>query len=115
MITISEEAMDVFHREAIKRSDAAVVEYLRRRFPQVCAGREDGDIAAFVQRVRSDVAGFGITHDDDVATAADLTLMYGNAFWDQAWAVDVMGIEMLPGHEKMELLRRRVRTRIADL
>jgi hypothetical protein len=86
---------------------ARLVKYVMARFPHVF--KEDQEAArGLIERVIAAAEGYGINKDQDVAIFADLSVMYGEDFHRQPWAVDVLTSETLAPREKMLELRDRV-------
>lgn len=107
--------MDMFASQAIDQANLRMVAYAKRRFPEYFCAETDNAIKAFVSTVRNQAKGYGISNEDDVATALDLTVMYGKDFYDANWAADVIALVELIGAEKMEILRQRVRAQTPSL
>jgi len=101
--------MEVFQAQAIDKANHRMVDYAKNRFPDYFVSQPESDIEAFIATVRNQSKEYDVVNEDDVATALDLTVMYGPGFWSQTWAEDVIALTALNGAEKMEILRHRVR------
>lgn len=109
MLKIREEQIAAFRALIAAEADVRLAEYARRRFEEEFAGQADEDVLEFVVRVRRKAEDHGVTSTDDVASAIDLTIMYGPNFYEDEWASDVFEVEEWDGERKMNIIRQRVR------
>ena len=96
------------------RADLAMVAYARARFPAQFGAMKDVDILPIVADVRARARAHAVTGESDVATAFDLSVMYGPTFYEAPWARDVFDVREWSGSEKLAVLSARVRHRLAD-
>ena len=94
------------------QADARLIRYARQRFPDHFGDAPSIDIGVFVADVRSRARQHQIVEEPDVATALDLTVMYGPGFYSAEWARDVFAMESWTGHRKLELIRQRVNRQV---
>jgi hypothetical protein len=95
-------------------ADSRLAKYARQRFPVQFRESSDPILTAFVVEVRRRARTFGISSEPDVATALDLTVMYGPDFYDADWVRDVFAVTEWTAAQKIDVLRARVRRRLAD-
>lgn len=94
---------------AVQQADFELVAHARQRFPEHLAKVDDRQLRDFVASVRKLAAGYDVVNQDDVATAVDLTIMYGEDFYRQEWASDIFDVASWSSADMMSALRDRVR------
>jgi hypothetical protein len=90
------------------------VRYLRERFPEQAHTRRSEELTRFVVAARDRAKAHGILEEPDVATALDLTVMYGADFYSATWVRDVFAMTEWSGSKKLDVIRARVRRQIHD-
>jgi hypothetical protein len=113
-LKIRKQQMSEFDAAARAGADRALARRLRERFPERFDGTTDDELAAFVADVRMRAECRDVVEDEDVASAADLSVMYGPNFYAAEWARDLFEVSDWSGAERMEALRARVRARVPD-
>ncbi|MCB2262284.1 MAG: hypothetical protein LGR52_04995 [Candidatus Thiosymbion ectosymbiont of Robbea hypermnestra] len=108
MLHIRAEQMERLFQVPIEVADRKLCRYARARFPDHLAATPDEPLLAFVGAIRDQARRYDIVNENDVATALDLAIMYGPAFYAEPWAADIFLLTHLAGREKMALLRCRV-------
>jgi hypothetical protein len=101
--------MESFQAALNAQADVRMAEYARRRFPEKFRATPDDELVALAAAVRKDARPHGIVDEPDVATALDLTVMYGPDFYSADWARDVLAVSDWSGAQKADALRSRVR------
>ena len=109
MLKIRPEQFQALAADVRERANRELVNYARRRFPAKLAPREDYEVEAIVVGVRQVAQLYGIAREDNVATFLDLTMMYGENFYKDRWAAEVLTNDAMHGPDKMVLLRHKVR------
>ena len=115
MLQIRAEQMNELHRAAVAAANRELCVYARVRFADYFDQMPQDKLLAFVSDIRDDARAYGIVNENDVATALDLTVMYGPEFYGEAWASDILSLSNLSGEQKMEMLRWRVESIRVDL
>ena len=111
---IRREQLDALERSLIARNNIRMARYARERFPQLFRDRPDHELIGFVDEVRQRARQHDITSEPDVATAVDLTAMYGPDFYAAQWAREVFAAAGWNGAQKLDIIRDRVRRRVPD-
>lgn len=107
MLTIRKRNLLVIS-ESLQRSLAdRMTKYVLARFPHVY-GDDEAAVRDVVESACAAAQEYGITEDEDVATFADLWVMYGEGFHRDPWAAEVLHDEELTPRKKMAELERRV-------
>jgi CHAD domain-containing protein len=107
MLVIRKKNLHVLSEALHKGMSARLVKYMMARFPHVFG--EDAEAArGLLERVCAVAEEYGIKNDRDVAMFADLSVMYGEDFHRQPWAVDVLTSDTLTPRDKMLELQDRV-------
>ncbi|MET0645140.1 MAG: hypothetical protein ABW208_00880 [Pyrinomonadaceae bacterium] len=114
MLRVRQEQMDGLAAAAEAEADGRLVEYGRSRFREEFDAMTGGEALGLISEVRRKAKARGVTAEADIATALDLTVMYGPDFYLDEWASDVFAVEEWGGGHKMEVLRERVRRRLPD-
>jgi hypothetical protein len=114
MLQISKEQFLLFKADALNRANLRMVQYAKERFPDLTMDKLDKDIMSFVIKVRRLANQNDLTEETDVATALDLSVMYGIDFYSELWVSDVFMIPEWSGAYKIEIIRDRVRRLILD-
>lgn len=107
MMTIRKKNMAMLAQSLERSSPERLVKYVMARFPPIYGEDEDAAFA-LVDRVTTTAAEYGITKDEDLALFADLSVMFGEDFHRDPWAVEVLTSETMKPREKMIELRSRV-------
>ena len=92
----------------LERANRDLADYLRRRFPTLLAHRTTEELLPAIRLVRDRAKRYGILYENDVATAMDLSVMYGSEFFSAEWAADILDMDGISGVQKMRMLRARV-------
>ena len=103
-----------FENAAEAEANAQLAAYARKRFETEFAGMSEDTLLSFVAMVRESARHHEITAIPDIATALDLTIMYGRDFYEAEWSRDVFGIQEWDGAQRMEVLRQRVRQQVPE-
>lgn len=114
MLLIRKEQLAAFEASRIDQANARLAQYARRRFPDRFVGTPERDLIGFAAEIRSRARPHGIVEEPDVATALDLTVMYGPDFYASDWARDVFAVVDWSGSRKIAVVRERVRRRLPD-
>jgi len=114
MLHITKEQFSLFKGDAIKRANVRLVQYAKERFPDLIKVKRDEDIMGYVLIVRKLANQHDITEEADIATALDLSVMYGFDFYNEAWVSDVFTVSEWSGAYKIEIIRERVRRLVSD-
>jgi hypothetical protein len=112
MLQITQEQFNTLQASVLERANLRLAHYIRERFPTLAQGRRDEDLARFVADVRRRANQYQITEEADIATAVDLTVMYGPNFYNTDWSSDVFAIAGWNGAHKLEVIRERVRRQV---
>lgn len=107
-LTIRPEAMETMEKTRRQTADQALAEYAERRFPTVFKPERRERSLEIVHKVRDEASRRGMTREDMVASYLDLVTMYGFEWYRSPWAADVLSSPVLPGPEKMAVVRRRL-------
>ncbi|NUQ73115.1 MAG: hypothetical protein HUU21_06135 [Polyangiaceae bacterium] len=107
MLTIRRKNQAVLVEALQKGMAPRLVKYILCRFPDVF-GKDARRAEALIDRVIEAAKGYGITQEADVAVFADLSVMYGEEFHRDDWALEVLADEELSPRAKMDELRDRV-------
>ena len=114
MFQIRQDQIDAFEAAAVAQANASLAKYARERFQEHFVGKPEAELLTFVAGVRESAKNYQVTAEADVATALDLTVMYGTEFYNAVWARDVFDIEGWDGGHKMNILRQRVRSQVPE-
>lgn len=114
MLHISKEQFLLFEADAVSRANERLVQYAKERFPDMTEGKPDKELMIFVLNVRKLANQYDIIEEADIATALDLSVMYGIHFYREAWVSDVITVPGWRGSYKIGIIRDRVRRLISD-
>lgn len=106
--------INVLHAAAAGRANDRLARYARERFKEYFANMPEAVLLDLVATVRERGNKHRITTERDVATAMDLTVMYGQDFYEAEWAHDVFAIQEWDGEHKMKVLRERVSRQVPE-
>ncbi len=115
MLQIRTDQMKELLRAAVAAANRDLCLYARARFADHFEEMPQEKLLAFVSDIRDEARAYGIVNENDVATALDLTVMYGADFYTEEWAADIFSLPNLSGDRKMEMLRWRVKSVGIDL
>lgn len=107
MLRISRDQLAAIAASSTGAANLRLAIYARERFPQEFHSTSDDELVSLVQDVRRRAKGHGVENENDIATALDLTIMYGPGFYREEWASDVFQQGGCSGAQKMEVLRTR--------
>ena len=85
-------------------ADEHLADYATARFPDELSARPRTEVVDFIREVRSRATQHDVIYERDIATATDLSLMYGTNFYEHDWAKEIF-LTTQSGHEKMEKIR----------
>jgi hypothetical protein len=103
-----------FENAAEAEANSQLALYARNRFAAEFSSTSDEILLSFVAEVRESAMQHEITEMSDIATAIDLTVMYGQDFYEAEWVRDVFGIQEWDGAQRMEVLRQRLRRQLPE-
>jgi len=102
---ITSQQMHALDLAARQRANRSLVEWLKRRYPEIATKQTDAVLLDFVASHRQRAGEYGVEREDNIALWLDLVAMYGMDFDHQRWARPVLQSK-LHGPDKMALLRR---------
>ena len=111
MLTIRDEQMTAFRKDAGRAFAERLTDHLLAHFPSSSAalgGRKE--VHAFVVRTMVKAHGFGIKSSGAVSTLAELTIQFGEDFERspiREWTRNILAHPELPGSVKAEAIRER--------
>lgn len=109
MIYITSQQLNKFKADAINRANLNLLQYAKDRFPDLTEGRRDEDILGFILKVRKTANQYDLVEESEIATAFDLSVMYGVNFYSEAWVSEVFAVPEWSAGYKIEIIRERVR------
>jgi hypothetical protein len=80
VLVIRDAQMLIFQEVAVDEFSGAMVEHLRRCFPAQCAGRDDEDLRAFVDRLMTKALRHDIDDRVAVCKLVDVAMVFGEDF-----------------------------------
>lgn len=114
VLRIRKEQMTALEVSVIREANVRLAQYARTRFPEQFRDKPQEDLIDLAAAVRDRARPYGITTENDLATALDLTVMYGPDFYNSEWAHDVFTVTDWDGAHKLEVVRARVRSQVPD-
>jgi hypothetical protein len=113
-VRIRQHQFATLEQSVLQRANARLVQYARERFPEEFREKPEEQLMGLVDQVRVRARRYGITSEQDVATALDLTIMYGPDFYAAEWASDVFAVDDWDGAYKLNIIRARMRRQVSD-
>lgn len=89
-------------------------QYAITRFPEHFSNQPQEKLIPQIKKICKQAHCYGINNNSDLASVIDLTVLFGENFYDEVWAKDVVSVPHLSGTEKMKILRERMSTNLAD-
>ena len=96
--------MDKFTAIAVENSITWQKNRLQARFPAFVRFSV-ADQREFIKRHRDHALELGIDREEDIGTILDCVTMYGEDFFRQPWASDILEQRALHGPDRMALIR----------
>lgn len=114
MFRMRQEQVEAFDASYVLRAKQRLAVYASKRFPTRFPEAGDAELHRFVDRVWGAAHEHDINKENDVATFLDLSVMYGEDFYQESWASATLQSDW-HGPDKMRLLKALVRASGADI